>query len=71
MSGTFAGLAQGSTFNIGAYSFQISYGGDSVSGTFTGGNDVLLMAVPEPGFEYLLGCGALLLLHRVRRRLRG
>jgi autotransporter-associated beta strand protein len=71
VSGTFTGLAQGSAFNIGSSWFQISYLGDSVSSSFTGGNDVVLLAiVPEPRVEYLFGCAALLLYCRMRRRLR-
>jgi len=75
--GTFKGLADGSTFRLGDWEWQISYvanylGEDTqlgVSlGTFTGGNDVALVAVPEPS-AYAMGLGALLLaLAACRRR---
>lgn len=66
VSGTFAGLADGSSFNVGGQYFEISYFGDSAGQTFTGGNDVVLMAVPEPSIS-LLGFGGALLLLRRRR----
>jgi hypothetical protein len=65
--GTFAGLAQGDTVtNYGGFDWQISYLGDSTGGTFTGGNDVVLMAVPEPAAA-ILGCLGMVLLLRRRR----
>jgi fibronectin-binding autotransporter adhesin len=67
ISGTFTDLANHSTFSQGGSSFQISYFGDSASNSFTGGNDVVLMAVPEPTVAALLGgLGALGLLRRRR-----
>lgn len=46
--GNFTGLADGEEFNVGSQIFRISYFADSTSNSFTGGNDVALMAVPEP-----------------------
>jgi hypothetical protein len=51
VTGTFSGLPQGSVFRViaaGAASFfMISYRGDSASGSTEGGNDVVLLAVPQ------------------------
>ncbi len=50
--------------------FAISYDANITAGTFHGGNDIALMAVPEPsaGVSLLLGLGALTGLQRLRRR---
>lgn len=48
VSGTFAGLANGSLFLVGAQQFQISYTANSTTSSFSGGNDVAIKAVPEP-----------------------
>jgi fibronectin-binding autotransporter adhesin len=56
VDGTFAGLPNGTVFVAGGQPFQISYGDDSLTAAFelTGGNDVSLLAVPEPGTAALL-----------------
>ena len=64
ITGTFNGLAQGATLPNGL--FRISYTADSVGGTETGGNDVALIAVPEPGTALLAFLGAATLLRRRR-----
>ncbi len=68
----FNGLAtDGMTFTPAGSSmqFKISYNADSVGGTFTGGNDVALQAVPEPTTGVLaISAGAALLGLRRRRR---
>ncbi len=70
VSGTFAGLAQGATVtNYGGFDWQISYTGSSAGNSFTGGNDVVLMAVtaiPEPAAAILGSLGMLVLLRRRR-----
>jgi autotransporter-associated beta strand protein len=66
VSGTFTGLAQGDTVTLDGYDWKISYTADSVGGTFLGGNDVALMAVPEPGAALLGSLGMLALLRRRR-----
>jgi hypothetical protein len=67
VTGTFAGLPQGSTVNIGGHSFSISYTANGDGGTT--GNDVALVAqVPEPtAMVSLLGGLGLLLGWRRRR----
>ncbi len=70
IAGTFAGLAQGATFSVGGQAFMISYIGDSSTSSFTGGNDVVLMAVtvPEPGVAALAFGGVCAALLRRRSR---
>ncbi len=66
--GTFAGLADGASFFAGTQKYQISYFGnaEAATPTFTGGNDVALMAIPEPSAALLGGLGLLALLRRRR-----
>jgi hypothetical protein len=69
--GTFAGLANGAFFTAGAQPFQISYFDDTSTPDvleLSGGNDVGLLAVPEPGSAVFLMGGALLLTIARRRR---
>ncbi|QTN33864.1 autotransporter-associated beta strand repeat-containing protein [Akkermansiaceae bacterium] len=69
ITGTYTGLAQGDVASTyGGFNWQISYVADSVGSSFTGGNDIALMAVviPEPSAALLGGLGALLLLRRRR-----
>lgn len=47
--------------------FQISYNANSTTGLFTGGNDVALLAIPEPGIAGLLLLGSTPFLRRGRR----
>ena len=67
--GTFSNASiNGNTYNLGGQDFAISYFGDSVNQTFTGGNDVVLRAVviPEPRAALLGSLGMLMLLRRRR-----
>jgi fibronectin-binding autotransporter adhesin len=67
VSGTFTGLANNSVFNVSGQDFKISYFANSTGNTFSGGNDVALMAVPEPTASLLVGLGGIALLGRRRR----
>ena len=64
-------FAQGSTITIGAQTFNIGYTGNftgnAATDSFTGGNDVVLRVVPEPGTGALLLLGTMGLGLRRRR----
>ncbi len=71
ITGTYTGLAQGATLtSYGGFDWQISYTANNTgigTGTFTGGNDIALIAViPEPS-TLMLGSLGLLVLFRRRR----
>lgn len=67
ISGTFSGLAQNDIVtSFGGFDWIISYSADSTGDAFTGGNDVALMAIPEPEAALLGGLGLLFLLRRRR-----
>lgn len=67
VTGTFNGMSEGFQFSAGGQQWQITYQANA-EGTpaFTGGNDVALMAVPEPAAGLLGGLGLLALLRRRR-----
>ena len=70
VTGTFARLAQGDIVaSFGGFDWQISYNanGDSPgSQSFFGGNDIALIAIPEPSSALLGGLASLLVLRRRR-----
>lgn len=62
-------LAQGEIFSVGGQDFQISYTSGGTPGTFLGGgNDIAILAVPEPSSSLLLAGGLGLALAARRRR---
>ena len=69
ISGTFSGLAQNGTVTIGTSTFQISYNADSATNAFStvSGNDIALLAIPEPNVAALIGGFGVLALLRRRR----
>jgi len=67
LNGAATDLSQDAIFTFSGQQFQISYVAATGSG-MTGGNDVALMAVPEPGAVALLGLGLTTLLWRARAR---
>jgi autotransporter-associated beta strand protein len=67
INGNFVGLAQGAEFIQGEQKWSIHYNADSTTSSFTGGNDVALMAIPEPRAALLGGLGMLALLRRRRQ----
>jgi autotransporter-associated beta strand protein len=72
VSGTFANLPNGAIFLAGTQQFQISYADNAATPTFelTGGNDVSLLAVPEPTAGLSFVGGIALVLARRRRHSR-
>jgi autotransporter-associated beta strand protein len=66
ISGTFSGVADLSTVTFGSQQFLVSYFGDSLTNSFTGGNDFVMQTVPEPSTALLGGLGVLFLLRRRR-----
>lgn len=66
ISGTFSGYGEGSTFLLGSQSFMLTYQGDSGTQSFTGGNDLAVMAIPEPSSALMGGLGLLMLLRKRR-----
>ena len=67
ITGTFTGFAQDAIVGTyGGFDWKISYTADSTGNTFVGGNDIALMAVPEPRAALLGGLGLLALLRRRR-----
>jgi len=70
ISGTFAGLANGSPIAFGNFVGTISYTGSFSAGTLAGGHDVVIYnvaSVPEPNGILAAALVAFGLLHRLRR----
>lgn len=67
IAGTFSNAAtDGGTYKFGGQDFKISYFANTSTSTFTGGNDVALMAVPEPDAAFIGSLGLLAILRRRR-----
>ncbi len=68
ITGTYTGYAQGDVVaSYGGFDWQISYAADSTGNTFSGGNDIALMAVPEANVAALIGGLGLISMLRRRR----
>jgi hypothetical protein len=69
VTGTFAGLPDMTAFTLtsgpNSYEAVISYFGDSMTGSMTGGNDIVIQ-IPSPGAASLLALGGLLGFRRRR-----
>jgi hypothetical protein len=60
LSGVFSNYANGASLgNYDGHDWYIWYGADAATGNLTGGNDVLISAVPEPSMIVLLMTAAL------------
>lgn len=68
--GTFLGLNEGAQVDIGGTNFTITYVGNAEASSLTGGNDIIIYGVPEPGSVSLLLGGMALLAGARRRRSR-
>lgn len=66
LNGTTTNLGEGSIFEWNSNLWQITYSGNHLGNSFTGGSDIALRSIPEPAsiFFLTLGTGALLVLRR-------
>jgi len=69
LNGTTTNLADGATFNVSGQDFKISYFGDVGANSFTGGDDLVIQAVPEPGTWLLLAATGTFFMVMRRRRM--
>jgi autotransporter-associated beta strand protein len=69
ITGRFANAPDNATIFAGAQPFVITYDGDVATGAPDGGNDILLIAIPEPGSALSLLMGGLTFFARRRRRI--
>lgn len=68
ITGTFSNApVDGGIYKLGGQDFKISYFGDSGTNSFIGGNDVVLMAIPEPSATLLVGGLGFFVMLRRRR----
>ena len=66
--GTFSSLPDGAFVTApGGQAFFITYDANSTTRALDGGNDIALIAIPEPGITGLLLLGSALFLRRGRR----
>jgi len=70
ITGTFSNYAEGASFSLGSQAWKLTYLANNTglnAGAFTGGNDVALMAIPEPSAALVVGGLGMLALLRRRR----
>lgn len=74
INGTFASIngvsgswVEGSTFTFDSLTWKLTYAANYEGGSFTGGNDLAIMAVPEPGTWGLMALGGMVAIWRRRR----
>jgi len=68
LNGATTSLIQDAVFTLGAQQFKIGYAGHVGTNSFTGGNDLVLQAVPEPSTWGLLAGGLTMLMFLRRHR---
>lgn len=68
LNGVSTDLSEGSLFTWNAQQWRITYQANFDSSSFTGGNDLALMVVPEPGSLALLAAGTAFLVARRGKR---
>jgi len=68
ISGTFLNTPDDSIIDLGGQSFRISYDANSTTNLLSGGNDIALVAIPEPGSAALALLSVPLLFGRRRER---
>ncbi len=59
INGTSGTYTEGSTFTFNSMTWKLTYAANYEGNSFTGGNDLAIMAVPEPGTWSLLAIGAI------------
>jgi fibronectin-binding autotransporter adhesin len=69
LNGLTTNLADGATFSVPGQDFKISYFGDLGTNSFTGGDDLVIQAVPEPGTWLLLAATGTFFMVMRRRRM--
>ena len=69
LNGVTTNLADGATFSVPGQDFKISYFGDVGTNSFTGGDDLVIQAVPEPGTCLLLAATGTFFMGMRRRRM--
>jgi autotransporter-associated beta strand protein len=69
LNGTTTNLADGAQFNVSGQDFKISYFGNVGTNSFTGGDDLVIQAVPEPGTWLLLAATGTFFMVMRRRRM--
>ena len=68
LNGVATNLNEGSLFTFNSLNYRITYQADFGASSFTGGNDIALLAVPEPAtWTAIVAAGSVIILARRRR----